>query len=125
MSFVSPIYALYKRFVRAVNYTSRHLPPGTRVTLNNSLAIHISAERPIRASYYACPTADALFSINNNFVICGVLMHRAGKTRIDTPGLDALATLDRERDLQILLHMHTRQRTRSLSPKCFDYVLRL
>jgi len=125
MSFLFSIYTQYKRFVRAINYTGRRVPLGTKVTLNNSFAIHISAERPIRTGYYACPAADALFSINNNLVICGVFMHCAGKARIDTPGLDAVATLDRKRNLHIPLHMHTRQRTWSLSSKCLDYVLRL
>jgi len=109
----------------AINYTGRHLPPGTKVALNNSFAVHISAERPIRASYYACPAADALFGINNNLVICGVFMHCAGKARIDTPGLDAVATLDRKRNLHIPLYMHTSERTRSLPFQCFDYVLGL
>jgi len=122
ISFLCSIYSQYQCFIRAINYTGRHLPPGTKVTLKDSFAIHISAERPIRASYYACPAADALFSINNNFVISGVFVHRAGKARIDTPGLDAVATFDRERNRHIPLYMHTRQRTWSLSPKCLDYV---
>jgi hypothetical protein len=52
-------------------------------------------------------------------------MYRACKTRINTPGLSTVATLNGKRNLYIPLHMHTRQRTRSLSFKCFDEVLRL
>jgi hypothetical protein len=52
-------------------------------------------------------------------------MYRACKAGINTPGLRAVATLNRKRNLYIPLHTQTRQRTRSLSFKRLDYVLRL
>jgi hypothetical protein len=52
-------------------------------------------------------------------------MHRACKAGINTPGLNAMATLDRKGNLYITLYTHTRHRMRSLSFKCLDYVLRL
>jgi hypothetical protein len=125
MSFLFLICAQYKRFVGAVNYTGRYIPPGAKVTLNNSFAIQVSAECPVRAGYYACPAASTFFHINGNLVTCRLFMHRACETGINTPGLSAVATLNRKRNLYIPLHTHTRQRTRSLSFKCFDWVLRL
>src|SRR3972149_1649031 len=125
MSFPFLICAQHKRFVGAVNYTGGYLPPGTKVALNNSSSIQVSAKRPVRAGYYARPTANAFFHINCNLVTCRVLMHRACKARINTPRLRAVATLNRKRNLYIPFHTHTRQRTRSLFFKCLDYVLRL
>jgi hypothetical protein len=125
MSFLFLIYTQYKRFVGAVNYTGRYLPPGTKVALDNGFAIQVTTKRPIRASYYACPAANTLFHINGNLVTCRLLMHRACKAGINTPGLSAVATLNGKRNLYIPLHTHTRQRTRSLSFKCFDWVLRM
>jgi hypothetical protein len=120
MSFFFLIYTQYKRFVGAVNYTGRYLPPGTKVALNNSFAIQVATKRPIRAGYYARPTASTLFHINGNLVTYRVFIHRACKARIDTPGLGAMATLNRKGNLYIPLHTHTGQRTRSLSFKRLD-----
>jgi hypothetical protein len=125
MSFLFLVGAQYKRFVGTVNYTGRYLPTRTKVTLNNSLAIQVATKRSIRAGYYARPAATALFHINGNLVTCRLFTHRACKTGINTPGLSAVATLNRERNLHILLHVHTGQRTRSLSFKCLDGILRL
>jgi hypothetical protein len=125
MSFLFLIYTQYERFIRAINYTGGYLLPGTKVALNNSFAIQVATKRPVRAGNYARPTANTLFHINGNLVTCRVFMHRACKAGINTPGLSAVATLNRERNLYIPIDTHTRQRTRSLSFKCLDYVLRL
>jgi hypothetical protein len=125
MSFLFLICAQYKRFIRAVNYTGGYLPPGTKVALNNSFAIQVSAKRPVRAGYYARPTASTLFHINGNLVTCRVFLHRTCKAGINTPGLGTVAALNGKGNLYIPLHTHTRQRTGSLSFKCFDWVLRL
>jgi hypothetical protein len=122
MSFLFLICAQYKRFIRTVNYTGGYLSIGTKVALNNSFAIRVATKRPVRAGYYACPAANTLFHINGNLVTCRLFMHCACKTRINTPRLSAVATLNRKRNLYIPLHMHTRQRTWSLSFKCFDWV---
>jgi hypothetical protein len=124
MSFLFLVSAQYKCFVGTVNYTGRYIPPGAEVAFDNSLAIQVPTKRSIRAGYYAGPAATALFHINGNLVTCRLFTHRACKTGIDTPGLSAMATLNRKRNLYILLHVHTRQRTRSLSFKCLDWVLR-
>jgi hypothetical protein len=125
MSFLFLVYTQYKRFVGAVNYTGRYLPPGTKVTLNNSFATYVSANRSVRAGYYARPAANTLFHINGNLATYRLFMHCACKTGINTPGLNAMATLDRKRNLYIPLHTHTRQRTWSFSLKCFEWVFRL
>jgi hypothetical protein len=119
------ICAQYKRFVRTVNYTGRYVPPGAEVAFDNSFAIQVPTKRSIRAGYYARPTANALLHINGNPVTCRVFTHRACKTGINTPGLSAVATLNRKRNLHVPLHTHTGQRTRSLSFECFDGILRL
>jgi hypothetical protein len=124
MSFFFLIYAQQERFVRTVNYADRYIAPGTKVALDNNSAIHVSTKCPVRASYYACPTADTPLLINGNPVTRELFMHRACKTRVNTPGLSAVATLDRKRNLYISVHTNTRQRTGSLSSECFDGVLR-
>jgi hypothetical protein len=125
MSFLFLVCIQYKRFVGAVNYTGGYLPPGTKVTLNNSFATYVSTNRSVRAGYYARPAANTLFHINGNLATCRLFMHRACKAGINTPRLNAMATLDRKGNLYIPLYTHTRQRMWSLSLKCFDYVLRL
>jgi len=125
ISFFFLICTHQKRFVRTVNYADRYVAPGTKIALDNSLAIHVSTKGSVRAGYYACPTADTLFRINGNFVTPELFMHGACETRVNAPGLSAVATLDGKRNLHVSLHMHARQRTRSLSSKCFDWVLRL
>jgi len=119
------ICAQYKRFVRTVNYTGRYVPPGAEVAFDNSFAIQVPTKGSIRAGYYARPTANALLHINGNPVTRRLFTHRTCKTGINTPGLSALATLNRKRNLHVPLHTHTGQRTRSLSFKCFDGILRL
>jgi hypothetical protein len=120
ISFLFLIYTQYKRFVGTIHYTGRYLPPGTKVALNNSFAIQVSTKCPIRAGYYACPTANTLFHINADHVSYRVFMHRAGKTRINTPRLSTVATLNRKGNLYIPLHTHTGQRTWLLFFKCLD-----
>jgi hypothetical protein len=119
------IYTQYKCFVGTIQYTGRYFSPGTKVTLNNSFAIQVSTKRSVGAGHYACPTANTLFHINADHATYRVLVHRAGKTRINTPGLGAVATLNGKGNLYIPLHMHTGQRTWSLFFKCLDEVLRL
>jgi hypothetical protein len=120
ISFFFFIYTQYKCFVGAIQYTGRYLPPGTKVALNNSFAIQVPTKRPVRAGYYACPTANTLFHINADHATYTVFVHRAGKTRINTPRLGAVATLNGKTNLYIPLNMHTGQRTWSLSSKCLD-----
>jgi hypothetical protein len=124
MSFLLLVSAQYKRFIRAVNHTSRYLPPRTKVALDNSFALQVSGKCSIRASYHARPAATALFHINRHLVTCRLFAHRACKTGINTPGLSAVAALNRERNLHVPLHTHTGQSTRSLLLKCFDGILR-
>jgi hypothetical protein len=119
------VCAQYKRFVRTVNYTGWYVPPGAEVAFDNSSAIQVSTKRSIRAGYYARPTANALLHINGNAVTCRLFTHRACKTGINTPRLSAVATLNRKRNLHVLLHTHTGQSTRSLLFECFDGILRL
>jgi hypothetical protein len=125
MSFFFRVYAQRKRFVGTINYTGRYVLLRAKVTLDNSFAIHVSTKRPVRARYYACPTADTPFYVNNNHVTYRVFIHRACKTGINTPGLSALTTLNRKRNLYISLHAYTRQGTGSFLFECLDYVLRL
>jgi hypothetical protein len=125
MSFLFLVSAQYKRFIRAVNYTGRYIPPGAEVAFDNSLAIQVPTKRSIRAGYYARPAATALFHINGNLVTCRLFAHRACKTGINTPGLNAVAALNRKRNLYIPLHTHTGQSTQSLLFKCFDGILGL
>jgi hypothetical protein len=125
MSSLVFVCAQYKRFVRTVNYTGRYVSPGAEVAFDNSFAIQVATKRSIRAGYYARPAATALFHINGNLVTCRLFTHRARKTGINTPGLSAVATLNRKRNLHVPLHTHTGQRTRSLSLKCFHGILRL
>jgi hypothetical protein len=120
ISFFFLIYTQYKRFVGTIQYTGRYFPPGTKVALNNSFAIQVSTKRPIRAGYYACPTANTLFHINADHASYRVFVHRTGKTRVNTPGLGAVATLNRKGNLYIPLHTHTGQRTWGLFFKCLD-----
>jgi uncharacterized C2H2 Zn-finger protein len=108
MSFLFLIWGNQKRFVRTVNHAHRYVVPGTKIALDNGLAVHVSTKGAVRAGYYACPTADALFRINRNLVTPELFVHRACETRVNAPGLGALATLDRERNLHISLHMYTR-----------------
>jgi hypothetical protein len=107
ISFFFLIYTEYKRFIGAIQYTGRYFPPGTKVALNNSLAIQVLTKRPVRAGYYARPTANTLFHINADHAGYRVLVHRACNTRINTPGLVAMATLNGERNLYIPLYTHT------------------
>jgi hypothetical protein len=125
MSFFFLIYPQYKCFVGTIHYTGRYLPPGTKVALNNCFAIQVTTKRPVRAGYYACPTANTLFHINTDHASYRIFMHRAGKTRVNTPGLSAVATLNGKGNLYIPLYMHTGQRTWNLAFKCLDYILRL
>jgi hypothetical protein len=125
MSSLVFICAQYKCFVRTVNYTGRYLSPGTKVALDNSFAIQVPTKRSIGAGYYARPTANALLHMNGNLVTCRLFMHCACKTGINTPGLSAMATLNRKRNLHVLLHTHTGQSTRSFLFECFDGILRL
>jgi len=120
MSFFLCIYTQYKRFVGTIYDTGRYLPPGTKVALNNSFAIQVLTKRPVRAGYYARPTANTLFHINADHATYRVFVHRAGKTRINTPWLSAVATLNGKGNLYIPLHTHTGQRTWSLFFKCLD-----
>jgi hypothetical protein len=125
ISFFLPIYTQYKRFVRTIHYTGRYLSAGTKVALNNSFAIQVLTKRSIRASYYARPTANTLFHINADHASYRVFAHGTGKTRINTPRLVAIATLNGKRNLYIPLHTHAGQRTWRLFLKCLDEVLRL
>jgi hypothetical protein len=125
MSFFFLIYTQYKRFIGTIQYTGRYLSTGTKVALNNSFAIQVLTKRPIRASYYARPTANTLFHIYADHAGYRVFVHRAGKTRINTPWLGAMATLNRKGNLYIPLHTHAGQRTWSFFLKCLDEVLRL
>jgi hypothetical protein len=125
MSFLFPICAHQKCFVRTVSYTDRYLTVGTKVALDNSFAMDVSTKRPVGAGYYACPTGDTLFHINGNLVTPELFMHRACETRVNAPRFSALATLDRKRNLYVPLHVHTRQWTRSLPSECFDEILGL
>jgi hypothetical protein len=120
ISFFFLIYTKYKRFVGTIQYTGRYFPPGTKVALNNSLAIQVLTKRPVRAGYYARPTANTLFHINADHATYRVFVHCTGKTRINTPGLGAVATLNGKGNLYIPLHMHTGQRTWGLFFKCLD-----
>src|SRR4030042_269017 len=119
MSFPFLICAQHKRFVRTINYAGRYLPSRAKVAFDNSLAVQVATKRPARAGYYACPAANTLFHIDHNLITYGLFVHRTCKTRIDTPGLSAVATLNRKRNFYISLDMHTRSRTRSLLFKCF------
>jgi hypothetical protein len=120
ISFLFLIYTQYKRFVGTIHYTGGYLPPGTKVALNNSFTIQVSTKRPVRAGYYAGPTANTLFHINADHTCYRVFLHRTSKTRINTPGLVAVATLNGKRNLYIPLNMHTGQRTWGLFFKCLD-----
>jgi hypothetical protein len=117
---ISFFYTEYKRFVGTIQYTGRYLPPGTKVALNNSFAIHVLTKCPVRAGYYACPTANTLFHIDADHASYRVFLQRACKTRINTPRLSAVATLNGKGDLYIPLHTHAGQRTWSLFFKCLD-----
>jgi hypothetical protein len=117
--------AEHKCFIRAIKYADRYVTSRTNVALDNGPAIHVTTKRPVGAGYYARPTTDTLLCINDNLVTPELFVHRAGETRVNTPGLIAVATLDRKGNLYVSLHMYARQRTRSLSSKRFDWVLRL
>jgi hypothetical protein len=120
ISFLLLVYTQYKRFVGAIQYTGRYLSPGTKVALNNSFAIQVSTKCPVGAGYYARPAANTLFYINTDHASYRVFVHRAGKTRINTPWLSAVATLNGKGNLYIPLHTHTGQRTWGLFLKCLD-----
>jgi len=124
MSALVFICAQYKRLVRTVSYTGRYVPPGAEVAFDNSFGIQVPTKRSIRAGYHARPAANTLLRINGNLVTCRVFIHRACETGINTPGLSAVATLNRKRNLHVPLHTHTGQRTRTLLLKCFDEILR-
>jgi hypothetical protein len=125
MSLLRLICGQRKCFVRTVDDAGRYLSAGTKVALDNSLVIRISGKCSVRAGYYACPTANTLFHINGDLVGGRLSVQRACKTRINTPRLSAVATLNGKGNLYICLHMQARQRTRALFSECLDYVLGL
>jgi len=90
-----------------MQYAGRYIPAGAKVAFNDSLTIQITTERPIGTGYHACPTANTFLHINTDHASYRVSTHSTGKTRINAPGLVALATLDWKGNLYISIDMYT------------------